>query len=149
LDRLSNQCLHNLTVNPTVQPTVESTVGPTVQPTVRSILKPCKCAITLVGKLPLITGKTAWNWRRAVLSADAGLLVNSRCNVCNHGLFQKNMLNSIIYRMNVDAHISRIFIGIQCSSPLKNVSSHKALKLADTLRGSRPGVQSASLIMTS
>jgi len=30
----------------------------------------------LVGKLPVITGKTAWNWRRAVLSADAaGLLV--------------------------------------------------------------------------
>jgi len=33
-------------------------------------------AITLVGKLPVITGKTACNWRRAVLSADAGLLVN-------------------------------------------------------------------------
>jgi len=29
----------------------------------------------LVGKLPVIAGKTAWNWRRAVLSADAGLLV--------------------------------------------------------------------------
>jgi len=56
--------------------TVESTVGPTVCPTVRSILKPCKCAITLVGKLPVITGKTAWNWRRAVLSANAGLLVH-------------------------------------------------------------------------
>jgi len=56
-------------VNPTVQPTVESTVGPTVRPTVRSILMPCKCAITLVGKLPVITGKTA------VLSADAGFLV--------------------------------------------------------------------------
>ena len=48
-----------LTVNPTVQPAVESTVGPTVRPTVKSILKPCKCAITLVGKLPVITGKTA------------------------------------------------------------------------------------------
>jgi len=47
-----------LTVNPTVQPTVESTVGPTVRPTVRSILKRCKCAITLVGKLPVITRKT-------------------------------------------------------------------------------------------
>jgi len=32
-------------------------------------------AITLVGELPVITGNTAWNWRRAVLSADAGLLV--------------------------------------------------------------------------
>jgi len=63
-----------LTVNQTVQPTVESTVGP-VRPTVRSIRKPCKCAITLVGKLPVITAKTACNWRRAVLSADAGLLV--------------------------------------------------------------------------
>jgi len=40
-----------LTVNATVQPTVGSTVGPTVRPTVRSILKPCKCAIMLVGKL--------------------------------------------------------------------------------------------------
>jgi len=29
----------------------------------------------LVGKLPATTGKTVWNWRRAVLSADAGLLV--------------------------------------------------------------------------
>jgi len=48
-----------LTVNPTVQPTVKSTVGPTVRPTVRSILKPCKCAIMLVGKLPVITVKTA------------------------------------------------------------------------------------------
>jgi len=38
-------------------------------------LKPCKGAITLVGKLPVIRGKTAWNWQRAVLSADAGLLV--------------------------------------------------------------------------
>jgi len=56
---MSNQCLHNLTVNPTVQPTVESPVGPTVRPTVRSILQPYKCAITLVGKLPVITGKTA------------------------------------------------------------------------------------------
>ena len=28
-----------------------------------------------IGKLPVITGKTAWNWRRAVLSADVGLLV--------------------------------------------------------------------------
>ena len=64
-----------MTVNPTVQPTVESTVGPTVRPTVRSILKLSKCAITLVGKLPVITGKTGSNWRRAVLSADAGLLV--------------------------------------------------------------------------
>ena len=55
----------------------ETTVGPTVRPrpTVRSILKPCKCAITLIGRLPVITGKTAGNWRRAVLSADAGLLV--------------------------------------------------------------------------
>jgi len=51
--------------------TVESTVGPTVRPTVRSILKLCKCAITLVGKLPVITGRQ----RRTVLSADAGLLV--------------------------------------------------------------------------
>ena len=74
MDRLSNQCLHNLTVNPTVQPTVESTVGPTVRPTVRSTLKPCTCAITLVGKLPVITG----NWQRAVQSADAGLLVNTK-----------------------------------------------------------------------
>jgi len=32
-------------------------------------------AIVKVGKLPVVTGKTAWNWRRAVLSADAGLLV--------------------------------------------------------------------------
>jgi len=33
----------------------------------------------IVGKLglPVITGNTAWNWRRAVLSADAGLLVVS------------------------------------------------------------------------
>jgi len=53
---VSNQCLHNLTVNPTVQPAVESTVGLTVRPTVRSILKPRKCAITLVGNLPVITG---------------------------------------------------------------------------------------------
>jgi len=73
----SNQCLHNLTVNPTVQPTVESTVGPTVRPTVRCILKLCKCAITLVGKLLVITGKIAWNWRHTVLSADAGLLVQN------------------------------------------------------------------------
>jgi len=29
----------------------------------------------LIGKLPIITGKTAWNWWHAVLSADAGLLV--------------------------------------------------------------------------
>jgi len=56
---VKNQCLHNLTVNPTVQPTVESTVEPTVHPTVRSVLKVCKFAITLVGKLPVITGKTA------------------------------------------------------------------------------------------
>ena len=35
---------------------------------------------TLVGKLPVITGKTTRNWRRAVLSADAGLLVSDcRC----------------------------------------------------------------------
>ena len=53
----SNQCLHILVVNPTVQPTVESTLGPTVRPTVRSILKTYKCAIVLVGKLPVITGK--------------------------------------------------------------------------------------------
>jgi len=78
LDRLSNQCLHNLTVNPTVQPTVESTVGPTVHPTVRSILKPCKCGIMLVWKLPVITGKSVWNWWRAVLSADTGLVVLDR-----------------------------------------------------------------------
>jgi len=56
---MPNQCLHNLTVNPTVQPTVESTAGQTVRTTVRSILKACKCAITLVGKLLVITGKTA------------------------------------------------------------------------------------------
>jgi len=48
-----------LTVNPTVQPAVESTVGPTVRPTVKSILKRCICAITLLGELPVITGKTA------------------------------------------------------------------------------------------
>jgi len=60
---------------------VQSTVGPTVRPTVRSILKPCKCAIMLLGKLPVITGKTAWNWRCAVLSADAGLLVYL-CSAC-------------------------------------------------------------------
>jgi len=53
---MSNQCLHNLTVNPTVQPTVESTVGPTLRPAVRSILKACN---TLVEKLLVITGKTA------------------------------------------------------------------------------------------
>jgi len=46
-------------VNAAVHPTVESTVGPTVRSTVRSILKPCKCAITLVGRLPVITGKAA------------------------------------------------------------------------------------------
>jgi len=38
-------------------------------------MKPCKCATTLVANLPAITGKAAWNWRHAVLSADAGLLV--------------------------------------------------------------------------
>jgi len=48
-----------LTANPTVQPTVKSTVGPTVRLTVRSIFKLCKCTITLVEKLPVITGKTA------------------------------------------------------------------------------------------
>ena len=77
MDRLSNQCLHNLTVNPTVQPTVESTVGPSVRQTVRYVLKPCKCAIPLVGKLPVITGRKPEIGisRRAVLSADVGLLV--------------------------------------------------------------------------
>ena len=34
----------------------------------------CKCGIMLVGKLPIITGKTACNWWRTVLSAYAGLL---------------------------------------------------------------------------
>jgi len=34
----------------------------------------------LVVNLPTITGKAAWNWRRAVLSADAGLLVINYCN---------------------------------------------------------------------
>ena len=39
-------------------PVIESTVGPTVHQTVRSIFKLCKCAITLVGKLSVITGKS-------------------------------------------------------------------------------------------
>ena len=47
---------------------------PTVRPTVRSILKACKCAITLFGRLLVITGKTAWNWRRAVLSCCQRML---------------------------------------------------------------------------
>jgi len=58
-----------------VQPTDKSTVGPTLRPTVRSILKLCKCAITFVRILPVITGKTVWNWWHAVLSADAGILI--------------------------------------------------------------------------
>jgi len=43
-----------LTVNPKVQRTGESTVGPIVHPTVRSILKLCKCAITLVENYQLL-----------------------------------------------------------------------------------------------
>ena len=41
----------------------------------------------LVGKLPVITGRTAWNWRHDVLSADAGLLVPVVCTSvtdCSH-----------------------------------------------------------------
>jgi len=95
------KCLNNLTVKPTVQPTVESTVGPTVRPTVRSIFKPCKCAFTLVGKLPVITGKTAWNWRRAVLSADAGLLVSFNSTVFTLCIVQARFSrNTTTYRPN-------------------------------------------------
>jgi len=80
--------------------------------------KPCKCTIMLVGKLPLIRGKTTWNWQRTVLSADAGLLV-----VFMHCIlvllcffaFHKHIILSVIFEANLGYLVAPWFSTCACS----------------------------------